>query len=178
MPVSSEASSDEPAPLAHEIAATSLKLRTDHKQETSALQQAVDGLTAVIGWPGFVLGLALVILAWIAGNLIAIRFGAQVPDPPPFVWLQSTMATGALVISALILTTQRREDRLAGHRLQLLLELAIVSDRKVAKVIALIEEVRRDNPAILDRVDGIADTMSEPSDAHLVLQAIKDVQAY
>jgi uncharacterized membrane protein len=88
------------------------------------------------------------------------------------------MATGALVISALILTTQRREDRLAGHRLQLLLELAIVSDRKVAKVIALIEEVRRDNPAILDRVDGIADTMSEPSDAHLVLQAIKDVQAY
>ncbi len=51
----------------------------------------------------------------------------------------------------LILTTQRRADELAQHREQLTLELAILSEQKTAKVIELLEEMRRDNPNLRNR---------------------------
>ena len=97
------------------------------------------------------------------------------PDPPPFAWLEGAISTASLMVAASIFITQRREDVLAGHRAQLLLELLIVNDRKIAKIIELIEEVRRDTPTIRDRVDGEAASMATPSDPHAVLQAIKDV---
>jgi hypothetical protein len=58
---------------------------------------------------------------------------------------------------------------------QLILELAILNDQKTSKIIELLEEARRDNPAIVDRVDPEASAMSSPSDTHAVLDAIKVV---
>ena len=83
----------------------------------------------------------------------------------------------SFVMVALILTTQRRADQLAGHRGQMILELSILNDQKISKVIALLEEGRRDNPALRNRADGEADAMSTPADTRAVLEAIKDVQA-
>ena len=77
-------------------------------------------------------------------------------------------------MTGLILGTQRRADQLASHREQLTLELAIVSEQKGAKIIALLEEMRRDNPLITDRVDPVADAMSTPADPHVVLDAIRE----
>ena len=79
-------------------------------------------------------------------------------------------------MATLILTTQRREDRLADHRAQLILELSIANDQKIAKIIGLLEESRRDNPAITDRVDDQAAAMSNPSDTEAVLAAIKELR--
>ena len=53
----------------------------------------------------------------------------------------------------LILSTQRRADQLAELREQMTLELASVTERKVAKVIELIEELRRDSPTLKNRTD-------------------------
>ena len=72
-----------------------------------------------------------------------------------------------------ILSTQRRDDELASHRDQLTLELAILSDRKVAKVIELLEELRRDDPSLRKRVDHAAVEMSASADPQTVLDAIK-----
>jgi uncharacterized membrane protein len=58
----------------------------------------------------------------------------------------------------------------------LLLELAVRSEQKIAKVIALIEESRRDNPLLPDRNDPGAETLSQPSDPGSVLDAIKQAQ--
>jgi uncharacterized membrane protein len=162
--------------VAQDIAQATAQLRAEHKQETSSLQQAVDHLTAFVGRPSFVAGLMLVIVVWIVANLLASRLGYRPADPPPFVWLQGAITTGALFVAALILTTQRREDQLAGYRSQLILELSILTDQKSSKIIELLEESRRDNPAIMDRVDDQAIAMSTPSDTHAVLEAIKDVQ--
>jgi uncharacterized membrane protein len=161
--------------VAQDVALATSQLRAEHRQETSALQKAVDCLTAFVGWPGFVAALAGAIGLWIAANLLAGRWGIRPLDLPPFAWLQVAISAGALFVAVLILTTQRREDQLAGHRLQLILELSILNDRKISKVIELIEEVRRDSPTIVDRVDGEANSMSTPSDTHAVLKAIKDV---
>ncbi len=160
---------------ATEISPTTVRLRQAHRLETSLLQHAVDRATAVIGWPGFVVVLGLGLVGWMIANCVAGWTGLRVPDPPPFDGLVTAMSGGALVFAALILTTQRREDKLADYRAQLILELSIANDQKIAKIIALLEESRRDNPAISNRVDIEAHAMSSPSDAAAVLEAIKDL---
>ena len=79
----------------------------------------------------------------------------------------------SLFIAVLILTTQRREGQLANHRAQLTLEIAILAERKSAKAIELLEELRRDSPTLVDRYDGQAHAMSAPTDHQSVLNAIK-----
>jgi uncharacterized membrane protein len=150
------------------------RLRAQHKHETSALQLAVDRLTAVVGRPAFVAALGAAITLWVVGNLAIAGLGLRPPDPPPFSWLQAAASVGALLVAALILTTQRREDQLANHSAHLILELSILNDQKTSKIIELLEEGRRDNPALSDRIDGQADAMSTPSDTHAVLEAIKE----
>ena len=83
----------------------------------------------------------------------------------------------SLYIVVLILATQRREYQLAQLREQLTLELAILSEQKTAKVIQLLEESRRDNPLIRDRVDQEAEAMAQPADPQSVLDAIKETHA-
>ena len=79
-------------------------------------------------------------------------------------------------MTILILTTQRREDELAGLREQLILELAILTEQKSAKIIALLEELRRDAPNISDREDRQAEALSTPADPNAVADALKETQ--
>jgi uncharacterized membrane protein len=72
----------------------------------------------------------------------------------------------------LILVTQRRQDKLSERRAQLTLELAIIADRKNAKIIALLEELRRDHPDVPNRRDTESDEMAKAEDPQSVLAAI------
>ena len=86
--------------------------------------------------------------------------------------LASSVATLALYVTLTILASQRRADQLASRREQLTLELAIIAERKTAKIIELIEELRRDHPELRDRIDDQAQAMSAPADAQAVLDAL------
>ena len=158
----------------NEIAQATSEIRAAHRQETSPLQRLVDQVTAIVAWPGVVACLAGAAALWIVGNTLVTHLGLAPIDPPPFVGLQTIATLAAVLIAALILTTQRREDQLADHRAQLILELSISNDQKISKVIELLEEGRRDNPAIEDRIDAEATAMSTPSDTRAVLDAIKE----
>ena len=162
------------ATVAEEIAQTTGEIRAAHRNETTRLQRVVDRATAVLGAPGFVAGVCLAAPCWMVANLLASHFGLAAIDPLPFAGLQAAATIGAFLMVALILTTQRREDQLADHRAQLILELSISNDQKISKVIALLEEGRRDNPAVGNRVDAEAAAMSTPSDTRAVLDAIKE----
>ncbi len=131
-------------------------------------------MTALVGRPGFVGLLTAIVLVWVAANFGAAWIGWEPLDPPPFAWLGGVVSLTALYMTALILTTQRREDQLAGHREQLTLELAILGEQKSAKIIELLEEMRRDDPSLRNRVDHEAAAMSTPADPQAVLDAIKD----
>ena len=75
----------------------------------------------------------------------------------------------------LVLVTQRHEDRLSQHREQLILDLVVLSEQKAAKVIQLLEEFRRDNPLIHNRVDQEANDMAQPANTLSVSDAIREV---
>ena len=57
------------------------------------------------------------------------------------------------------------------------LELGILNEQKTAKVIALLEELRRDSPHVHDRVDELADVMGRPADPQSVIDAIEETRA-
>jgi uncharacterized membrane protein len=106
-----------------------------------------------------------------------VALGYRPLDPPPFPWLAGAASVASLYLVVLILTTQRRDDRLAQRRELLNLELAILSEQKTAKVVALLEELRRDSPAVRDRVDKLADVMARPADPQSVIDAIKETRS-
>ena len=120
--------------------------------------------------------LTVLVVGWIALNLGLSAFGRTPIDEPPFFWLQGAVTLSALYMSVLILTTQRREDKLAGLRDQLTLELSILSEQKSAKIIGLLEELRRDDPNISNRPDERAKALATPADPNAVLDALKDTQ--
>ena len=85
------------------------------------------------------------------------------------------MATiSALLVALLILTTQRHDEELAESRAQLTLHIAMLSERKIAKIIALLEEQRRDNPMLPSRVDVEAADMAQPADHDIALTLIDE----
>ena len=157
-----------------DIAQVTARLRAEHKQETRPLQRALDCLTGIVGQPGFAAALTMAMILWVLGNSLSGLIGIKPLDPPPFPWLQGTITAGAFYVALLILTTQVRKEELSGLREQLLLELMILNDQKSSKIIALLEETRRDDPTIANRDDVEARTMSTPADHHLVVEAIKE----
>jgi uncharacterized membrane protein len=153
------------------------RLHAEHHQDATPLQRAVDRMTALLGLPGFIGVLTVIVVGWISLNLLAAALGYRPVDPPPFAGLGGAVSLVSLYMVVLILATQRREDQLAQHREHLILELALLGEQKTAKVIELLEEFRRDNPLIRNRIDQQAEAMAQPADPQRVLDAIKEIHA-
>jgi uncharacterized membrane protein len=147
-----------------------------HEEAASPLQRVIERATRRAGSPAFIALLTILVVSWTALNLGLMAMGQRPIDEPPFFWLQGAVSLTALYMTVFILTTQRREDKLAGLRDQLTLELSILSEHKSAKIIQLLEELRRDDPNISDRPDEHADALSTPADPNVVLHALKDTQ--
>lgn len=150
------------------------KLHAQHYSAATPLQKFLEKLTVQAARPSFTVTITLIVFGWMTVNLLLERLGQQAFDAPPFGWLQGAATLAALYMTSLILTTQRREDQLASHRAQLTLQLGILSEKKTAKIIELLEELRRDSPRLANRVDADADALSMPADPKMVLEAIKE----
>lgn len=150
------------------------QLHSEHHEDATPLQRCVDRMTGLLSRPRFIGVITAVVISWISLNLLIAALGARPLDPPPFAWLEGGIALVSLYMVVLILVTQRREDQLAQRRELLMLELALLSEQKIAKVIQLLEEFRRDNPLVRDRLDLEAESMARPADPQSVLDAIKE----
>ena len=77
-------------------------------------------------------------------------------------------------MTAGVLIRQNRQEKLAEQRAQLALQLNLLSEQKVAKLIALIEELRKDLPNVKNRYDPEAEMMKEAADPHAVMEALEE----
>jgi uncharacterized membrane protein len=152
------------------------KLHADHDRAATRSEHVLAGIVDRFGRPLFLAVLLATIVGWAGANLWVRATGGAPMDPPPFAWLQLAASLAALGITVLILATQRRDDQLGQHRDQMTLQLALLSEQKLAKIIELIEENRRDNPLLDDRVDPTADAMASPTDPQSLGEAIKSME--
>ena len=171
----SDASPILPAHIEETIQAIA-RLQAEHRRNATPLQHSVERITAVIGRTTFVGGLTIVLALWVGGNLLAAQLRLPMFDAPPFNWLQGVCGILALYITVFILSTQRRENELSELREQLNLEIVITNEQKTAKVIQLLEELRRDMPQVANRYDPEASAMSQPANPEVMLEAIKETQ--
>lgn len=65
--------------------------------------------------------------------------------------------------------------KISLSRRHLDLQVVLLVEQKVTKVIALLEELRRDLPSVQNRQDLQAETMQEVIDPHAVLEALDDM---
>ncbi len=167
-----------PSPLpphAEETVRAIQKLHSDHHDSATLPERMAAGMTGIIARPASIGVLTLLIAGWILMNLALYHDGFAFLDRPPFPWLEDTLTLMALYMAVLILITQRRADMLATHREQMTLQLAFLSEQKAGKIIALMEEMRRDSPHLADRHDREAEEMSNPVDARVVSQALEKI---
>lgn len=167
-----EAAAESPDHLDETIRAIA-QLRAEHHDQGSPLRRAVDRMTAILGRPRFVAVVTVVVVGWGGLDLTMGFLGHGAIDPPPFAWLADAISLLSLYMVILILVTQRGEDRLAQRREMLILELVILGEKKITKVIQLLEESRRDDPTIRDRRDSEAEKMARPFDTASGLRTIK-----
>jgi uncharacterized membrane protein len=149
---------------------TVASLRSRAQRLVSRQQRAVEVFTATLGRPATLYAIVSLVATWVGLNLALGR----PPDPPPFFWLQGVVGLAAMLTATLILITQNRQTREAEQRSQLDLQVNLVAEQKITKVIELLEELRRDLPTVPNRVDTKADAMKVAVDATAVLAALED----
>jgi uncharacterized membrane protein len=155
-----------------------LSVASLHERELETLSPArrrMELISAMIARPGYLLGLVGFVMLWAAANLLVRLMGIAAWDPPPFELLQGLLTFLALLTTTVILIAQLHQTRLEQQRAHLDLQVNLLTEQKVTKLIRLVEELRRDLPMVKDRHDPVAESLQEAADARQVLDALEDV---
>ena len=154
---------------------TVLEVQKRESEQRPAAHRFVDRVSRIIGRPLYLFALLSLAAAWIVINLLAPRFGLRQFDPPPFPLLDGVLSLAALVSTTIILIAQNRQTRIEQQHTHIALQVNLLTEQKVAKIIDLIEELRRDLPMVKDRYDAHAESLAKETDALQVLSAIEEV---
>jgi uncharacterized membrane protein len=151
-----------------------LEFYSREEQKISRWQRILERISLFIGQPLF-LGLILLFVAlWMLANTVLPHFGMAEFDPAPFIWLQGIVGLGALITANVVLTKQNRLAKLAEHRAHLDLKVTLLTEQKAAKLIDLLEELRRDLPNVKNRHDPEAAALQQSMNPDLVLAALDE----
>jgi uncharacterized membrane protein len=114
-----------------------------------------------------------VVAAWVVLNAALRLSGRAELDPPPYFWLDTALALASLLMTTLVLTTENRLSEIEEQRSRLHLQISMLAERKAAKIIQLIEELRYDMPQVANRVDPEAQALTLPANPHEVAEELE-----
>lgn len=135
-------------------------------------QRLAERIASRVGRPAMMYAFAGGVIAWIGYNCLAPRMAWRTLDPPPFAWLQGAITLFAAFTTTLVLVAQTRQRVVDDQRAHLELQINLLAEQKTTKIIALLEELRRDLPDVRDRDDPVADAMQEELDPCAVHSAL------
>lgn len=151
-----------------------LDFYTREKEKIGPSQRMLERISLWIGKPAYLGFILLFVLLWILTNRVLPLHGKAAFDPPPFFWLQGLVGLGALLTATVVLAKQNRLSRLAEQRAHLDLKVTLLTEQKAAKLIDLLEELRRDLPDVKDRHDPEAAALLQSMNPDLVLAALAE----
>jgi uncharacterized membrane protein len=139
----------------------------------SLQQRAIERFTLAVGRPRTILFVLLFVALWIAVNGVLVAGGNKAVDAPPFPWLVGLLQLAALLMTVVILTTENRMSEIEEARSRLHLQISILAERKTAKIVELLEELRRDLPSVPNRHDPVAQEMTVATNPHRVAEELE-----
>lgn len=151
-----------------------LEFYTREEQKISRWQRILERISLVIGQPVFLGFILLCVALWMLANVVLRKFGMAEFDPAPFFWLQGIVGLGALLTATVVLTKQNRLAKLEEQRAHLDLKVTLLTEQKAAKLIDLLEELRRDLPNVRNRHDPEAAALQQSMNPELVLAALDE----
>lgn len=149
--------------------------REEHK--ISGSQRIMERIGRFVGQPVFLGIILLFVTIWILANIALRQFGMAEFDPAPYFWLQGIVGLSALLTTTVVLSKQNRLARLEEQRAHLELKVNLLTEQKAAKLIDLLEELRRDLPNVRNRHDSKAAALQQSMNPDLVLAALDERSA-
>ena len=148
------------------------EVHAQHIQELPRSQLGIEWFTDWIGRPWFAYAIVGFIAAWVGANTLGHgRF-----DVANFPMLQLIIGAGSLIMAAFILITENRQSAVAEKRAKLTLQLSLANEVRSAKIIELLEQMRRDDPSLPNRKDEEALQMTEAIDLPTALEKMESAE--
>jgi uncharacterized membrane protein len=144
------------------------------ERKISPSQRVLERISGFTGQPRFLAFILIFVALWVLVNVVLRKFGIAGFDPAPFFWLQGIVGLGALLTATVVLTKQNRLAKLAEQRAHLDLKVTLLTEQKTAKLIHLLEELRRDLPNVRDRHDPEATALQKAMNPDRVLAALDE----
>ena len=145
-------------------------LQSRANQRVGHHQRIMERVARQVGRPRSIYVLLVVVSAWMILNLEL----AKPIDPSPFFGLQGLLGLYAALVTTIVLTVQNRVQREGEHKSSLELQVNLAAEHKTAKIIQLLEELRRDMPNVHNRRDTQAEALSRAVDTHAVIDALEE----
>jgi len=151
-----------------------LEFYTRENQKISRSQRILERISRYIGQPVFLGIILLFVAVWMLADTLLRQYGMAEFDPAPYFWLQGIVGLGALLTTTVVLSKQNRLAKLAEQREHLDLKVTLLTEQKVAKLIDLMEELRRDLPNVKNRHDPEAAVLQQSMNPDMVLAALDE----
>ena len=142
------------------------------ERNLSPPQRVIENVTDFLGQPRFLFIILVVVTLWIVVNILLPKFGLQNFDPPPFTWLVAVLSFGALIEATVILITQNRQDATTERNRQLDLQISLLLDEKMSKLITMVDELRQAHPDLKGSTDPQVEALKETVDPHRSLETL------
>jgi len=139
-------------------------------------QALIERISQFFGNPAYFAFALGFIVVWTLLNLWGLHAGWRHVDEPPFFALQGLVSSNALLLTVAVLIRQNRMAQVAEHRSHLDLQVNLLTEQKVTKILQLVDELQRELTALRRRPDAELEELSKPADAHALMHAIKEQQ--
>ena len=143
------------------------------ERRVSPQQRAIENVTDFLGRPRFLFIILIFVAVWVVVSLLLPKFGVPSFDPPPFIWLSGVLSLGALLQATMILITENRQDTMVERRTQLDLQVSLLLDEKISKLITMVDQMRQAHPDLEIGTDPQVEALKETIDPH---QSVKTLE--
>jgi uncharacterized membrane protein len=143
-------------------------------QQTATIDRRVlEKIVSIFGQPQFLYFQIVFFLGWGAfTHLVDLQVLPPI-DFPRLDLREQGLDIASLLISTGVLVYESRQEQLNDERSHLMLQLNLITEQKIAKLISLIEELRTDLPNVRNRDDLEAEIMKQATDPQVILEVIQ-----
>ena len=147
-----------------------------HIQNTKHDRRILNKIASIFGRPQFLYFQIVFFAVWIGCSNLAER-NIIAKNFPLFDLHLHGLEIASLLISTEVLIDQTHQEKLSKEQSQLMLQLNLLSEQKIAKLISLVEELRTDLPNVHNRADLEAEIMQQAIDPQEILEVIQNSSA-